>query len=140
VTPAGKKYSGAIEPPSRLGASMEAMWQQSINTLAKVFFYDVAEITRLFQDYLYNPRQFDSMKDLCSNSRQFISFADQQLDIRSFTDPVKRIKAFFATECTREMFFCHVCNLIVDIWHHISDSKSVDLLMIKIRIRWPDVA
>jgi hypothetical protein len=30
---------------------MEHMWQQGIDTLAKVFSYDVAEMAKLFQDY-----------------------------------------------------------------------------------------
>jgi hypothetical protein len=75
VTPAGKKYYGAIERPSRFAASMEAMWQQGINTLAEVSSYNVAEMIILFQDYLYNPRQFDSVKDPYSNDPQFMSVA-----------------------------------------------------------------
>jgi hypothetical protein len=31
---------------------MDEMWQQGIDTLAKVFSYNVAEMIRLFQDYL----------------------------------------------------------------------------------------
>jgi hypothetical protein len=46
---------------------MEAMWQQGIEILAKVFSYDVAEMIKLFQDDLYNPCQFDSVKGLYSN-------------------------------------------------------------------------
>jgi hypothetical protein len=60
---------------------MEAMWQQGIDTLAKVFSYNVAETVMLFQDYFYNPRQFDSVKDLYSSYRCFISVAGLQLDI-----------------------------------------------------------
>jgi hypothetical protein len=30
---------------------MEAMWQQGIDTLTKVFSYSVAEMIMLFQDY-----------------------------------------------------------------------------------------
>jgi hypothetical protein len=51
-----KKYDGAIERPSRLAASMEARWQQGIDTLAKVFSYNVVEMIMLFQDYSYSPR------------------------------------------------------------------------------------
>jgi hypothetical protein len=60
-------------------------------------FHDVAEMIRLFQDYLYNPGQFDSVKDLRSNESQFISVASQQLDTCSVTDLLKRIEAFPAT-------------------------------------------
>jgi hypothetical protein len=85
VTPTGKKYCGALERPSPFTVSMEAMWQQGIDTLAKVFSHDAAEMIGLFQNYLDNPRQFDSMKDLHSNCPHFISVAGQQLDICSFT-------------------------------------------------------
>jgi hypothetical protein len=105
VTPAGKRYYGAIERPSRSAASIQAICQQGINTLSKVFFYDVAEMMRLLQDYLYNPRQFDSVKDVYSNCLQFISVAGQQLDTCSFADFVKRIEALPATECACEKFF-----------------------------------
>jgi regulator of sigma D len=84
---------------------MEAMWQQGIDTLAKVFSYNVIEMMMLFQDSLYNPRQCDSMKDQCSNYLQLISVAGQQLDIRSFTDLLKRIEAFPATDCACERLF-----------------------------------
>jgi hypothetical protein len=50
VTPAGKKSSGAIERPNPFAASMEAMWQQGIDTLANMFSYNVAEMIMLFQD------------------------------------------------------------------------------------------
>jgi hypothetical protein len=46
---------------------METMWQQDIDTLVKVFGHNVAEMIRLFQDYLYNRRHFDSVKDRYSN-------------------------------------------------------------------------
>jgi hypothetical protein len=81
---------------------MEVMWQQGIDTLAKVFAFDVAEMTRLFQDYLCNPRQFDSVKDLYSEYPHFISVADQQLDTCSFPDLLKRIEVFPETECACE--------------------------------------
>jgi hypothetical protein len=48
----------------------------------------------LFQDYFYNPRQFDPVKDLYSKYPQFISVAGQELDTCSFTDLVKRIEGF----------------------------------------------
>jgi hypothetical protein len=69
VTPAGKKYYGAIERPNQFAASMEAMWQQGIDTLAKMSSYDIAKMIRLLQDCVYNPRQCDSMRDLYSNYR-----------------------------------------------------------------------
>jgi hypothetical protein len=70
---------------------------KGIDTLAKVFSSDVAEMFRLFQDYFNNRCQFDSVKDLYSNYPQFISVAGQQLDTCSFTDLVKRIEALPAT-------------------------------------------
>jgi hypothetical protein len=105
VTPAGKQYYRVIERPSRFAASMEAMWQQSIDTLAKVFSDDVVEMIMLFQDCLYNSRQFDSVTNPYSNYLQFISLAGQQLDTCSFTDLLKRIEEFPATECAGERFF-----------------------------------
>jgi hypothetical protein len=135
-----EKYYGAIERAKPFAASMEAMWQQNIGTLVKVFSDDVAEMIRFFQDYLYNSRQFDSAKDLSSNYPQFISVAGQQLDICSFTDLAKRIKAFSVTECVCERLFCQLRNPIGDFWHQMSDSMIVDLLMIKTRIICPDAA
>jgi hypothetical protein len=73
VTPAGKSYSGAVQPPSAFAASMEPVGQQGFDTLAKVFCDDAIEIIRFFEDYLYNPRQFDSVKDLSSNHPWFVS-------------------------------------------------------------------
>jgi hypothetical protein len=46
---------------------MEMMWKKGVVTLSKAFHYDVAQMTSLFQDYLDNPRQFHSAKDLCTN-------------------------------------------------------------------------
>jgi hypothetical protein len=63
-----EKDYGAIERPNRFAASMEAMWQQGIDTLAKVFSYDVGQMIRLFQNDFSNPRQFDSVKDFSPNS------------------------------------------------------------------------
>jgi hypothetical protein len=70
-----------------------------------MFSYNAAEMIMLFHDWLYNPRQFDSVKNRCSNCPQLISVAGQQLDTRSFTDLLKRIEAFPATECACERFF-----------------------------------
>jgi hypothetical protein len=83
------------------------MWQQGVDTLAKMLSDSVAETLMLFQEYLCSLRQFDSVKDLYSNYQQFISFAGQQLDTRSFTDLVKRVEAFPATECAWEGLFVH---------------------------------
>jgi hypothetical protein len=101
-------------------------------------FLQVAEMIMLFQDYFYNPRQSDSAKDPLSNYSQFISVPGQQLDICSFTDLVKRIEAFSATECACERLFCQLRNLIGDFRHQMSDFMIVDLLMIKTKIIWPD--
>jgi hypothetical protein len=49
VTSAGKGYYGTIEQQSPFAVTVEAMWWQGIDTLAKMFSYDVAEIIRLFQ-------------------------------------------------------------------------------------------
>jgi hypothetical protein len=140
VTPAGKKYYNVIERPGPFAASMEAMWQQGIDTLAKMFSCNVAEMIMLFQDYLYNLRQFDSVKDLYSNDQQFISVDGQQFDTRSFIDLLKRIEAFPATECACEWLFCPLRNLIGDVRHQVSDSMIVDMAIIKTGIIWPDAA
>jgi hypothetical protein len=85
---------------------METIWQQGIDTLATVFSYDIAEMIRLLYGYLSNMRHLGSVKNLYSNYPQCISVSSQQLDTRSFTDLLKRIEAFPATECTCEMLFC----------------------------------
>jgi hypothetical protein len=85
---------------------MDSVWRQGINTLAKAFSCNAAEMTMFFQDYLYNPRQFDSVKDTYSDYPQFISVACQQLDARSLTDLLERIEAFPATECACKRPFC----------------------------------
>jgi hypothetical protein len=74
--------------------------------------YDFAELIRLSQDYGCNPRHIGSVKDLYSNYPPIISVGGQQLDTRSFTDLVKRIEAFPATECACEMLFYQLRNLI----------------------------
>jgi hypothetical protein len=51
------------------------MWQQGIDIVTNVFSSDVTEMIRLSQDYLYNPGQFDSVKDRYSSYPQFISVA-----------------------------------------------------------------
>jgi hypothetical protein len=81
------------------------MWQQGVDTLAKVFSYNIAEMIRRFQDYLYSPGRFDFGKNLCSNYLQFSSVPGQQLDTRSFTYLLKRIEAFPSTECACERLF-----------------------------------
>jgi hypothetical protein len=67
VTPIGKRYYSAVTRPNEFAASMETMRKNGVVTLSKAFHYDVAQIISLFQDYLNNPRQFDSVKDLCTN-------------------------------------------------------------------------
>jgi hypothetical protein len=57
---------------------METMWKKGIVTLAKVFHYDVAQMISLFQDYLDNPRQFGSMKDLSAQFPRRVSITSQQ--------------------------------------------------------------
>jgi hypothetical protein len=52
VTPARKRYYVGVQRPSAFAASMEAMWQQGVETLDKASFSDVAEMTRFFQDSL----------------------------------------------------------------------------------------
>jgi hypothetical protein len=65
---AAKKYDGAIEQPGPFTASIEAMWQQGMGTLIKVFSYNVAKMIMSLQDCLCNPRRFESVKDLDSNN------------------------------------------------------------------------
>jgi hypothetical protein len=108
--------------------------------LGKVLFYDVAEMTRLFQDYLYNLRQFGPVKDRYPNNLHFISVAGQQLDTRSFTDLAKRTEALPATKCACKRLFCQFRNLSGDFRHQMSQSMIVDLSMIKTRIIWLDAA
>jgi hypothetical protein len=67
VTPIGKTSLSAGTRPSEFAASMETMWKKGVITLSKSFHCDVAQMISLFQDYLDNPRQFDSVKDLCIN-------------------------------------------------------------------------
>jgi hypothetical protein len=67
VTPIGKRYYSVVTRSSEFAASMETMWKKGVITLSKVFSHDVAQMTSLFQDYLDNPRQFHSVKDLCTD-------------------------------------------------------------------------
>jgi hypothetical protein len=85
---------------------MEEIWQELIDTLVKVFSDDVAEMTMVFQDYLYNARQFHSVKYPYSDYPQIISVTGQQVDTRSFTDLLKRTGAFPATTWVCEGLFC----------------------------------
>jgi hypothetical protein len=64
VTPIGKRYYSAVTRSSEFTESMETIWKKGVVTLSKVFSYDVAQMTSLFQDYLDNARQFHSVKDL----------------------------------------------------------------------------
>jgi hypothetical protein len=45
-----EKYCGAIERPSPVAVSMEAMWQQGIDTLVKVFSYGAIHVIRRSED------------------------------------------------------------------------------------------
>jgi hypothetical protein len=108
VTPIEKRYYSAVARPSEFAASMETMWKTGSVTLSKTFHYDVAQMIGLFQDYLDNPRQFHSVKDLCTYWPRLVSIAGQQHDTDSFVDLVKRIEAFPATECACERLFCFV--------------------------------
>jgi hypothetical protein len=116
---------------------METIWKKGVVTLAKAFYYDVAQTISVFQDYIDNPSQFGSVKDLCTNWRRWVSMAGQQHGTDSFVDLAKRIKAFPATECACERLFCQLRNLVGDFRHQISDSMNVDLLVVKTRIIWP---
>jgi hypothetical protein len=138
VTPIGKRYDSAVTRPSEFAASMETMWKKGVVTLSKAFHYDIAQMIGLFQDYLNNPRQFHSVKDLCTNWPRRVSIADQQHDTDSFVDLVKRIEAFPGTECACERLFCQLRNLVRDFRHQMSDSMIADLLVIKTRIIWPN--
>jgi hypothetical protein len=81
------------------------MWKQDINTLTGTFTDDIAQLISLFQDNLDNPRSFNSVKKFHSNSHSCVSFANQQLDIGSFVDLVKRTETFPGTECSCERLF-----------------------------------
>jgi hypothetical protein len=107
VTPIGKTYCSAVTRRSEFAASMETMWKKGSVTLSKAFHYDAAaQMISLFQDSLDNPRQFHSVKDLCTDWPRRASIAGQQHDTDSFVDLVKRIGAFPATECACERLFC----------------------------------
>jgi hypothetical protein len=64
VTPIGKTYYSIVTRSSEFAASMETMWKKGVVTLSKAFHYSVAQMISLFQDYLDNPGQFHSVKDL----------------------------------------------------------------------------
>jgi hypothetical protein len=117
VTPIGKTYYSAVTRPSEFAASMETMWKKGIVTLSKAFHYDVAQVISLFQDYLDNPRQFHSVKDLCTDWPRRVSIAGQQHDTASFVDLVKRMEAFPAIEYACERLFCQLRNLVGDFRH-----------------------
>jgi hypothetical protein len=116
------------------------MWKKGVVTLSKAPHYDVAQMISFCQDYLDNPRQFHSVKDLCTNWPRRISIAGQQHDIVSFVDLVKRIEAFPAREWVCERLFCQLHNLVDDFRHQMSDSMIADLLVIKTGIIWPNAA
>jgi hypothetical protein len=127
-------------PPSEFAASMETMRKKGSVTLLKAFHHDVAQMISLFQNCLDNPRQFHSVKDLCTNWPRRVSIAGQQHDTDSVVDLVKRIEAFPVTECACERLFRQLHNLVGDFRHQMSDSMIVDLLVIKTRIIWPNAA
>jgi hypothetical protein len=140
ATPIRKSYDGVVRRPSEFAASVETMWKKGVVRLSKAFHYDVAQMISLFQDYLGNPRPFHSVKDLCTNWPRRISIAGQQHGTDSFVNLVKRIEAFSATECACERLFCQLRNLVGHFRHQMSDSMIIDLLVIKIRIIWPNAA
>jgi hypothetical protein len=80
VTPIGKTYHSGITRPSEFAAIMETIWKKGVVTLSKAFHYDVAQMISLFQDYSDNPRQFHSVKDLCTYWPRRVSIAVQQHD------------------------------------------------------------
>jgi hypothetical protein len=140
VTPIKKTYYSAVTRPSEFAASMETMWKKGVVTLSKAFHYDVAQIISFFQDYLDNPRQFHSVKNLYTNWPGRVYIAGQQHDTDSFVDLVKRIEAFPATECACERLFCQLRNLVGDFRHQMSDPMIVEPLVIKTKIIWPNAA
>jgi hypothetical protein len=109
VTPSGKRYYSTVTRSNEFAANMETMWKKAVVTLSKALRYDVAQMISLFQDYLDNPRQFHSVKDLYTNWPRRISIACQQHDTDSFVDLGNRLEAFRA------------------IWQAISDNKCLIL-------------
>jgi hypothetical protein len=89
VTPIGKTYYSAVTQPNEFAASMETMWKKGVVTLSKAFYYDVAQVISLFQDYLDNLGQFHSVKDSCTYWPRWVSIAGQQHDTDSFVGLVK---------------------------------------------------
>jgi hypothetical protein len=140
VRPIGKRHYSVVTRSSKFAASMKTIWKRGVVTLSKAFSYEIARITSLFQDYLDNPRQFHSMKDLCTYWPRRVSVGSQQHDTDSFVDLVKRLEAFPATECACERLFCQLRNLVGDFRHQMSHSMIADLLVIKTRITWPNAA
>jgi hypothetical protein len=137
VTPIGKTYYSVVTRPSEFAASMKTMWKKGVVTLAKPFHHKVAQMISLFQDYLDNPRQFHSVKDLYTNWPRRVFITGEQHDIDSFVDLVKRIEAFPATECACERLLYQLRTLVGHFRHQISDPMIADLLVIKTGIIWP---
>jgi hypothetical protein len=94
VTPAGKIYDGIVRRPSAFTASVEVVWKQGIDALARVFSNNIDQMVSLFQDDVNNPRQFGSVQNRYSNCQRWVSVAGRRLATPSFVDFVKRIKVF----------------------------------------------
>jgi hypothetical protein len=140
VTPVGKRDHSAVPRLSVFAAGREAIWNQGLALLATAFSYDVAQSANLFRDYLDDPRDFGSVKDLCLNYPRCVSVAGRQLGSRPFVDIVKRIEGFPAAEGACERLFCQFPNLVGDFRHQMSEYMIVDLVVIKAIIIWPGAA
>jgi hypothetical protein len=51
MSPIGKRYHGVVQRPSMFVTSIEVMWKQGINALARAFSRDVPQMISLFSDY-----------------------------------------------------------------------------------------
>jgi hypothetical protein len=114
VTSIGERYCSVVTRSSEFAVSMEMMWKKGVVTLSKAFYYDVAQMISFIQDYSDNRRQFDSVKDFCTNWFRWVSMAGQQHNTDSFVDLARRIEAFPTTECACEWLFRFVLFCFVN--------------------------
>jgi hypothetical protein len=112
-------------------ASLEAMCNSAVATLATALFCDVVHITNFIHNYLNNRRQFGSMRDLHTDCWQCVSIARWQLDTRPFVDSAKRIEDPPARECACDRLFCQLHNLVGTFRDSMIDSMILELLGVK---------
>jgi hypothetical protein len=107
--------------------------EPGVIALTPVFSSDIAQMINLFRGCLANLRQFDSIKDLCTNGPRWVSIAGRQFDSGRFVDDAGNASIPPNRVCMREAF-CQLRNLVADFRSQMSDPMIVDLLVIKTRI------